>query len=233
MDKTWKDALAAEALELGIALDLGAVDRLAGHIDLLLKWNAKLNLTRITAPADLRHKHVLDALIGLAVVPPGPQAVLDLGSGGGFPGIPWAIARPDLQVTLVDAVQKKVSFLKSCVATLGLTNVRALHVRLEGQAERERLAPGQVVTSRAFTQLGDFLSLARPYLQPGGCAVAYLGPAVTAAEARVTAAEEDFEIESLHHAALPGGGGARLVLRAVPRGTSTRPGPPPAGNRSI
>lgn len=219
MDKTWKDALTAEASELGIALGPGAVDRLAGHIDLLQKWNAKLNLTRITAPVDLRQKHVLDALIGLAVVPPGPRAVLDLGSGGGFPGIPWAIARPELHVTLVDSVQKKVSFLKATAATLGLTNVRAMHVRLEGEPGREQLDRAQVVTSRAFTQLGDFLSLARPYLQPGGCAVAFLGPAVTRFEAQEIAAEQRFEIESLHRAALPGGGGARLVLRAVPRGT--------------
>jgi 16S rRNA (guanine527-N7)-methyltransferase len=214
------DALAAEANALGLDLAPGQVDALAGHVDLLLKWNAKLNLTRITTAQELRVKHVLDSMLAVALVPETASTVLDLGSGGGFPGIPWLVGRPELAVTMVDAVQKKVSFLKTALASLRLLQGRAIHARLAGDPSREGLEPASVVTSRAFTSLADFLRLSRAYLAPGGSVVAFLGASVGPEAAHQTAQVEGFEVAELRSVTLPHRLGSRLVIRAVPRGTA-------------
>ena len=219
MDNQWKDSLGAEADALGQRLDRAQIDALSGHVDLLLKWNAKLNLTRITSDQELRVKHVLDSLLALAVVPRTATSVLDLGSGGGFPGVPWLVARPELSVTMVDAVQKKVSFLKTVLASLQLLHGRATHTRLAGVPLAEGLEPASVVTSRAFTSLGEFLRFSRPYLAPAGCVVAFLGASVGRGAAEQVALAEEFDVVEVRSITLPHGLGSRVVVRAVPRGT--------------
>src|SRR6266404_1296497 len=99
------------AAQMGVRLGPDQLKQLGRHVDLMLKWNRSVNLTAITDPDEVAEKHVLDSLAIVPVLPAG--SLLDAGTGAGFPGIPAAIARPDLEVVLVDSVQKKVAFLKS------------------------------------------------------------------------------------------------------------------------
>jgi 16S rRNA (guanine527-N7)-methyltransferase len=161
--------------QAGISLPEGAVEGLLAYARELLKWNQKVNLTAITAPDEVADKHLLDSL---CVLPEIGQAksLLDLGAGAGLPGIPLALALPQLQVTLVDAVAKKVGFLKHAIATLGLSGrVRAVHARAGGKPSVEGLPRAEVVISRALMEVEGWRALAAPYVLPGGRIVAMLG----------------------------------------------------------
>jgi 16S rRNA (guanine527-N7)-methyltransferase len=147
---------------------------LGRHVDLLLKWNKSINLTAITDPAEIAEKHVLDSLALVPILPQG--SLLDAGSGAGFPGIPVAIARPDLEVVLVDSAQKKVAFLKNAIAELRLPGVKAKAVRLEGNPSREDLPRVHAAVARAYAAPSEWLALAEHYVLPGGVAVCMLGP---------------------------------------------------------
>jgi 16S rRNA (guanine527-N7)-methyltransferase len=163
------------AAQMGIRLDAEQLKLLGRHVDLLLKWNKSINLTSITDPDEVLEKHVLDSLAVVPVLPAG--SLLDAGSGGGFPGIPVAIARPELEVALVDSVQKKVAFLKNALAELRLPKVKAYAVRLQGNPSREELPRVHAAVSRAFASPEEWLRLAQQYVLPGGVAICMLGPA--------------------------------------------------------
>lgn len=162
------------AAGMGLRLGPEQLKMLGRHVDLLLKWNKSINLTAITDPDEVVEKHVLDSLAVVAVLPSG--SLLDAGSGAGFPGIPAAIARPDLEVTLVDSVQKKVAFLKNTLAELRLPKVKALAVRLQGDPAEEELQRVHAAVSRAFAAPLEWLTLAEQYVLPGGVAICMLGP---------------------------------------------------------
>ncbi|MCL2524427.1 MAG: 16S rRNA (guanine(527)-N(7))-methyltransferase RsmG [Betaproteobacteria bacterium] len=154
-------SLSAGLAALGLDLPAAAPERLLAFRDLLLKWNKTYNLTALRDPEEAIAYHLLDSLVILPHVGAGP--LLDVGSGGGLPGLPLAIARPDLAVTLVDSVQKKASFLQQAAIELGLKNVTVYHARVEelrGQYAR--------ITSRAFAELQPFVALTRHLLAPGG-----------------------------------------------------------------
>src|SRR5712692_4352137 len=163
-----------------LRLDPEQLKLLGRHVDLLLKWNKSINLTAITDPDEVLEKHVLDSLAVVGVLPAG--SLLDAGTGAGFPGIPVAIARPDLEVSLVDSVQKKVAFLKSALADLRLSNVKAYAIRLEGNPAREELPRVHAAVARAFAAARDWLQLAEQYVLPGGLAICMLGPSDQAPE---------------------------------------------------
>ncbi|MGC4119012.1 MAG: class I SAM-dependent methyltransferase [Myxococcales bacterium] len=114
----------------------------------------------------------------LAAVPEvrGAGSVLDLGAGGGFPSIPLAAALPDSRFVLADAVGKKVGFLKAAIAGIGLKNAQALHVRAEGDPQKEKLPVSDVVICRAFMPLPEWLKLSPVYAKAGGRIVSMLGP---------------------------------------------------------
>src|SRR3954463_7389463 len=114
---------------MGLRLSAEQLKLLGRDGNLLLKGNKSINLTPITDPAEVAEKHVLDSLALVPVLPRG--SLLDAGSGGGVPGSPAAIARPDLEVVLVDSAQKKFAFLKNVLAELRLPGVKAVAVRLE------------------------------------------------------------------------------------------------------
>jgi 16S rRNA (guanine527-N7)-methyltransferase len=160
--------------EMGLRLTAEQLKLLGRHVDLLLKWNKSINLTAITDPAEVAEKHVLDSLALVPVLPQG--SLLDAGSGGGFPGIPVAIARPDLEVVLVDSVQKKVAFLKNALAELRLPGVKAVAVRLEGNPSREDLPRVHAAVSRAYAGPKEWLAMAQHYVLPAGVAICMLGP---------------------------------------------------------
>ena len=121
--------LAAGLATLGLDLPLAAQQKLLAFRDLLLKWNKIYNLTALRDPAQAISHHLLDSLVILPHV--GVGNLLDVGSGGGLPGIPLAIVRPELAVMLVDTVQKKTTFLQQAVIELGLKNAAVHHARVE------------------------------------------------------------------------------------------------------
>ena len=173
---TWRQAVIEGASELGLDVSVDQARTMGRHALELLQWNRVTNLTTITEPLDVAVKHYVDALAAAPWI--GDRCrVLDAGAGGGFPGIPLAILRPDLSVTLVDSVRKKVSFLKHAIRTLGLSGTDAVHGRLENL----RLLPDyggryDRVVCRAFSSLEDFANLTLPFLAPGGSLLAMKGP---------------------------------------------------------
>lgn len=149
----------------------------------LLTWNQKTNLTAITDPAEVAEKHILDSLIPGKVIQSlmakSEWSLLDIGSGGGFPGIPLKIFMPEIRVTMVDSVRKKVNFLKYAIRALQLEGIDAVHARVEDLAGQAAFAGGfDVVISRAFTALDRFVTLALPFVKPDGLIVAMKGKEV-------------------------------------------------------
>jgi 16S rRNA (guanine527-N7)-methyltransferase len=156
--------LAEGVAQMGLALPTAAASKLLDFIALLQKWNAVYNLTAIRDEHDMVVQHLLDSLAILRYLPES-VSLIDVGSGAGLPGIPLAIARPPLPVTLVEAVQKKSAFQQQAKIQLGLTNVRIYGGRVE------QLAPsdGRVaVVSRAFADLIGFVCAAGHLVAPGG-----------------------------------------------------------------
>lgn len=155
--------LKAGIAALGLALPDGAEAKLLAYLALLDKWNRVYNLTAVRDPERMVGHHLLDSLAAVPYFNSG--AVLDVGSGGGLPGIPLAIARQELQVTLIDSIAKKTAFLLQAKAELGLGNVQVITSRVEDFRPE---APFDVITSRAFSDLKEFVSLTRHLLKPGG-----------------------------------------------------------------
>ena len=166
---TLEDGLRA----LGLALPPGAKSQLAAFVALLAKWNRTYNLTAIREPARMLTHHVLDSLAVLTVLALAPGArLLDLGCGAGLPGLPLAVARPDVAVTLLDSSSKKIAFVRQAIGELGLANATAVAVRVEAFVPP---VPFDVVISRAFADLAAFEAAARRLLAPGGAVVAMKG----------------------------------------------------------
>ena len=169
--------LEADAPALRADLPPGFPDAAAHYVGLLLEANARLNLTRIVEPAAVARLHLLDALSALPLVDAAsPSRALDLGSGGGVPGIVLAIARPDVSWTLVDSVRKKADALRSFVSALGLPNVAVVAERAEllgrDPSHRER---HDLLTARACAPLPVLAEYALPLLLVGGRVLAWKG----------------------------------------------------------
>ena len=158
--------LVAGIATLGLTLGARQREQLAAYLALLAKWNKTYNLTAIREPQRMVTHHLLDAL---AVVPHLPATaglrMLDVGSGGGVPGIPLAIARPDMHVVMVDSNHKKAAFLMQAAIELKLSNVESHAVRVEDFAPT---APFDIVISRAFSDLAAFATVAAGQLAPSG-----------------------------------------------------------------
>lgn len=151
------------------------------YLKLLLKWNRSYNLTAITDKEEIRIKHFEDSLAVTPFLPRrssgGAKAgrLLDIGTGAGFPGIPLKIARSDLEIVLLDSVQKKIAFCEAAIRELGLKRIEAMHGRAEDPKVQSRLGLFDIVISRATFSIVDFLPLAEKYLRPGGAAIAMKG----------------------------------------------------------
>ncbi|MBL0729149.1 16S rRNA (guanine(527)-N(7))-methyltransferase RsmG [Piscinibacter sp. HJYY11] len=170
-----RDALLKGADTLGVALNDAQGQALLGYLALMQKWNGVYNLTAVRQPAEMLTHHLLDSL---AVLPPlrrhlGGRAarILDVGSGGGLPGVVLAILEPQLEVTCVDSVGKKAIFIRQVGVELKLPNLGAVHARVEDL----RLPPFDVVTSRAFASLVDFTRLTRHLVGEQGVWMALKG----------------------------------------------------------
>ena len=199
--------LAAGLSALGIALPEAAQLKLLAFRDLLLKWNRTYNLTALRDPQQAISHHLLDALAILPHV--GTSPLLDVGSGGGLPGIPLAIAHPDLAVTLVDTVQKKAAFLQQVAIELELKNVAVHHARVE-----EMRGQYAQISSRAFAELALFVSLTRHRLAPGGRWLAMKG---ARPDAEIAVLPANCKVEAMIRLAVPGLDAERhlIILKAV------------------
>jgi 16S rRNA (guanine527-N7)-methyltransferase len=171
----WKKMVLRGARQLGIVLTPGQLDCFAQHATLLLEWNRKINLTAIVDPAEMAVKHYLDAIAPIKHIPLQGH-LLDIGTGGGFPGIPLKVMRPDQPMTLIDGVRKKISFIKQAIRQLGLQGIEAHQMRAEDLGRRPSEATQyQVIVCRALTDLSAIVTLSTPLLAPGGSIVAYQG----------------------------------------------------------
>ncbi|HSO28489.1 MAG TPA: 16S rRNA (guanine(527)-N(7))-methyltransferase RsmG [Candidatus Sulfomarinibacteraceae bacterium] len=160
---------------LGLTLDATARAAIDGHVRLLLAWTAVINLTAITDPVAVARQHVADSLAAIELLRAGPHAsVLDLGSGGGYPGLPIAAALPAARVLLLDSIAKKTAFLEVARRAVGLEDrLTVATARLEALTGAGPAAGWDVVTARAVGRLGDLVELALPVLRIGGRLVAW------------------------------------------------------------
>lgn len=195
--------IVADAAELGVVLSAAQAEALGRFAALLQRWNAAHNLTAIDDPAKISSHHLLDSL---AIVAPiaaifGHRrlTVLDVGAGGGLPGIPLAIAAPAWSVTLADKVQKKVAFLTQVQIELGLANVHCVHARVEALPA----AAYDVIVARAFGSLSELVRVTRHLIAPGGRWAAMKGARPDAELAALRAEHADVRVVDTIKLAVP------------------------------
>ncbi|WP_353144105.1 16S rRNA (guanine(527)-N(7))-methyltransferase RsmG [Acinetobacter pragensis] len=148
--------------KLGLDLSEEALNLLLKYQDALVLWNKAYNLTAIRDPKEMLVKHLLDSLSILKDLPPG--RLLDIGTGGGMPGMIVALCQPERQCVLLDSNGKKIRFLKQLIADLKLKNVIAVQTRVENEESIAELGKFDVITSRAFASLTDFISASVPFM---------------------------------------------------------------------
>ena len=192
---------------LGVGLSAAVEERLLGYLDLLVKWNKAYNLTAVRDPGEMVSRHLLDSL---SIVPHvGDGRWLDVGSGGGMPGIPLAILFPDSHFTLLDSNGKKTRFLTQAKIELGLDNLEVVHARVEA------FQPGTPFTgivSRAFSAIDDFANWTRHL---GDDQTQWLAMKGLHPDDELAKLPADFRVAAAHVLAVPGCQGQRhlLILR--------------------
>ena len=196
MSHPQQQRLAEGATALGLSLAPAQHAQLLAYLDLLAKWNKVYNLTAVRDPAEMLTHHLLDSL---AVIAPlvrhtqgGAARVLDVGSGGGLPGVVIAICCPEMSVACVDAVAKKAAFVQQAAGVLGLSNLRGVHARVESITE-----PYDVITSRAFATLADFTQWSAGSLGEDGVWIALKGKHPTDEIAALPPSVAVFHVEQL------------------------------------
>jgi len=187
--------LAEGIAEMALAVTPAQQEQLLDYLGLMFKWNSVYNLTSLRDPMQMVTHHLLDSL---AAVPAFEQArnVLDVGSGGGLPGIVLAIVRPELKVSMIDTVHKKTAFLTQVKAQLSLGNVSVYTMRVE-QLQKEEGDKFDVITSRAFADLSDFVNWSSHLLAAGGRYIALKGVAPKDEQERLPAAWKVSGVQAL------------------------------------
>ena len=183
------------AAALGLSLSDARCERLLSYGALILKWNKVYNLTALRDPGTVLTHHLLDSLSVISPLGrecPGKANLLDVGAGAGLPGVVIAILRDDIQVTCLDAVAKKAAFVQQVASELRLKNLRGLHARVEALAGSYEL-----ISSRAFASLADFVSGSQHLLAPGGVWMAMKGRAPDDEIAHLPPESEVFHVEQL------------------------------------
>lgn len=173
----FRDYLQDAAEAYGLCLTERMVEQFTLYYELLLEWNEKINLTAITEPKEVAIKHMIDSLSCLdeKVFPEG-ASVIDVGTGAGFPGIPLKIFRPDLKLTLLDSLNKRIKFLQEVVDRLELSEVQCIHARAEEGARNKALREKfDVAVSRAVARLQVLAEYCMPFVRVGGYFVALKG----------------------------------------------------------
>lgn len=172
-----KDLLKEGAKEYSILLSNAQIDKFSQYARLLAEWNEKINLTAITDPEGIVIKHFLDSLSIAELIPDETKTLIDVGTGGGFPGIPLKVIRDNLKVTLLDSLDKRVKFLNEICSNLMLKDIVSVHGRAEDfgvdKKYRERF---DFVTARAVANLPVLLEYCLPFVSIGGMFIAMKGP---------------------------------------------------------
>lgn len=206
----WKALILDGAKQLGVPLQAAMVDQYAVYAAELSTWNRTINLTSITEPKEIALKHFLDSIAPLSVLPR-RGALLDVGTGGGFPGLPLKIASASLAVTLVDASRKKINFIKHIIRVLKLKETKAMQARIEQLSLQKALRQHfDVIVCRAFSSLRDFIAQALPLLAPQGIMVALKGRQVDQEIDGLGAT-----IKSFGDGIIPGAGDPKLDFQVV------------------
>ena len=190
--------------DLGLALPQSATGRLMDYLALLAKWNRVYNLTAIREEAQWVSLHLLDSLVVVPHLPPG--RIVDVGSGAGLPGIPIALACPDRQVTLLDSNQKKGAFLTQASTELALANVKVVVERAESYHPDTTY---DVVISRAFSSIADFIRIAGHLCRAGGLLAAMKG---ARPDAEITQLPGSWTAETIIPLHVPGLGAQRHLV---------------------
>lgn len=212
--------LAEGAAALGLELDDPTLDRFALLAGELLKWNAKLNLTALKTVAEIVTRHFIDSLTIAPFLAPG-RSLLDIGSGGGFPSLPLKIVRPDIEVTSLDAVAKKINFQRHVARLLQLERFNAVH----GRAEEFAATCGKrfdFVVARAVADLPLLARLGGPFLDEGGVLLAMKGKQ---GREEMEASREElgrlgFGLSDLREFTLPLSGEERVLVFLTRKGQS-------------
>lgn len=190
--------LAEGARNLSLTLSEAQLTRLIDYLALMLKWNSVYNLTAVRDPVQMVTQHLLDSLAAVSAFD-GAENVLDVGAGGGLPGIVLAIwaaqAQPAMRISMIDTVHKKTAFLTQVKAELNLTNVNVYTARVEQWTAPQKF---DVITSRAFAELSDFITWSQHLLADGGTFIALKGVAPDAEVARLPAGWKVTEVRALH-----------------------------------
>lgn len=224
-------AAVAEAIAaMGIELDAGDAERMRAYLGALLAANERFNLTAVTDPAEAWVRHVQDSLTLVPFLASADaKRVIDVGSGGGLPGLPLAIAMPDARFTLLEATGKKAAFLEETIAALGLRNARVVNERAEvaGQDHHEHRAHYDAVVARAVARLNTLAELTVPFAREGGTVLLIKGQQAEAevAEAKQSLYRLHAQVVDLHRTAT----GTVVVIekpRATPRSYPRAPGEP-------
>jgi 16S rRNA (guanine527-N7)-methyltransferase len=172
--------IASVAKHLGLSLNNGQISQLADYLALLHKWNTAYNLSALKTLDDMLVKHLYDCLavvqpITDVLAPYEAKTILDVGTGAGLPGIVLAVCLPYAQITMLDAVQKKITFVRQAIGTLGLNNAQAHGIRIQDWRQSHSM-----ITARAWTALGDIPTLTGHSLAPNGRIAAMKGPRLAA-----------------------------------------------------
>lgn len=191
--------------EMGLAVTPAQQEQLMGYLQLMHKWNAVYNLTSLRDPVQMVTHHLLDSL---AAVPAFADArnVLDVGAGGGLPGIVLAICRPDMRVSMIDTVHKKTAFLTQVKAQLGLANASVYTMKVQDLAVSDKF---DVITSRAFADLSDFVNWSGHLLAQGGQFIALKGTAPSEERERLP---QEWEVKRLQPLQVPKLGAERHLV---------------------
>lgn len=162
--------------EIGILLHEEQINQFYGYMQLLLEWNQKINLTAITKPEEIILKHFIDSMTIVKYIEENTK-LIDIGTGAGFPGIPLKIIRPDIQIILIDSLNKRIKFLKEVIEKLGLEKIQALHFRVEelgkNKIYRETF---DYATSRAVANLATLAEYMLPLVKKNGYCISMKGP---------------------------------------------------------
>ena len=212
-----RDVLNAGLASLGLALSDAQVTQLLDYLALLQKWNKVYNLTAVRDPAEMLTHHLFDSLAAiqplLRQTSGEPIKLLDVGSGGGLPGVVIAIVCPQIEVSCVDTVGKKAAFIQQAAATLRLPNLRGVHARVE-TLKAEQGGGFDVVCSRAFASLADFTAWSRAALKPDAVWMAMKGKHPEDELAALPADVAVFHVEQLQ---VPGLDAERCIIWMRPK----------------
>jgi 16S rRNA (guanine527-N7)-methyltransferase len=181
----WGDLLIRGAQQLRVDMDHDQAVQFGRYAHILKKWNRKINLTSITDSRDIAVKHFLDSVAPSALIPQ-QGTLLDIGTGGGFPGVPLKILRPQQAMVLIDGVRKKINFVKYVLRELHLDNIEAIQVRAEDLIRHHyKTNQFDIIVSRALADVDVLLELAEPLLRPGGRLVVYKGAQTVASNIKI------------------------------------------------